>query len=132
MVRSVAGRPVGPTMLLGLALLITACGLVAGCNHPLLGEPGVPSGRISNLTSRTLVITYQQPNGSPEPVFDQPLASGGFSAAPRPFERYYDRLVNGCLGGTLLARTEQGAEVARFDGLCSNQTWEIREAVPSS
>lgn len=129
MARSVVVRRVRPK-LLAFAVLITACGLVARCNHPLFGETGVASGRISNLTPRALVITYQEPNGAPEPVFDQPLASGVMSQAVRPFERHFDRLVDGCLPGTLFAHTVEGAEVARFDGLCPDQTWEIHQAVP--
>jgi hypothetical protein len=102
---------------LGLASL-----LVAACSSSDGGGNGMS---FVNHTDRTLLITYIDASGK-EPA--EPVVH---SLAPGTRAVVNDRfVVNTCRDVTLVARAEDGAEVARLSGpICAPSEWVI-EAGP--
>jgi hypothetical protein len=122
-----SGRPLGP-----IFLLAVVAGLVGGCSLGII-ESGGRVADISNRTTDHLVISYVNPGGGYEAVFDEPLAPGAVAMAIRPFDRHHDGLIDGCLPGTFSAATREAPRVvATVTRLCRDQTWDIGGPTPGA
>lgn len=103
-----------------LVLLAGMGAIAAACT---MSDPGPGGFRFTNQTDQPLQIIYIAPDGTEqdEPIIH--LLEPGRSIAVT--DRFRG---NGCVTGTLVARTESGEEIARrSDPICRPGEWVIKQ-----
>ena len=82
---------------------------------------------VRNQTSVPVTLEYVQEDGDRYVALDHLVEPGSQDTLFKPFPLEFDRQVDGCLQGTLVALAADGQEVAGVTGLCDGGHWDITE-----